>query len=406
MSESPEARPTLSQQRINELDIYRGFAIFGIFMVNILVMNVSFAYRGEWEAEQFGWLQQASFFVLETFFYSKFFAIFSLLFGMGVALQIDRALEKGQYKTSFFIRRFGSLFLFGVAHVLFIWSGDILHLYGMCGFLLLLFFKLPTRALLWSAILVFLFPFYSKLFEVFVTWLEFDYSTPLSTLSREEIFELKHHGSYWSGIKLRLKEYAFAMGLIYSGIAPVALSMMLLGGYLVKKGFLHNISSWVDRVKVPLFIVLAVLLVFRFTLIYWVIPSFDIPFGSALSITLYTFYQLSDILLSLSFLWTLTYLLRSPLLRRLIAPLRHVGRTAFSNYIMQSVLGYLIMRTFNGYESFSAAQCILIVIMVFVAQVLLSKLWLSYFQFGPLEWCWRCISYMKILPIKKTTIDS
>lgn len=210
--------PTASVQRIQELDVFRGFAILGIFMVNILVMNVAFVYRGDWEAEQSGILQRISLFILETFFYSKFFTMFSLLFGMGVALQIERAKAKGIYNPSFFLRRFSSLFIFGVLHILFLWAGDILHLYGMLGFLLMIFFQASPRFLLWSSIVIFSFPFFSEIFEYIMSWISYDYSAPLASLTRNEIIELKHHGSYWSGIILRLKEYSFASALIYAEI--------------------------------------------------------------------------------------------------------------------------------------------------------------------------------------------
>lgn len=394
--------PTPKSDRINELDIFRGFAILGIFMVNILVMNVSFAYRGEWEAEQTGWLQRGSFFVLETVFYSKFFTIFSFLFGAGVALQIQRTKQKGNYSNTFFLRRFGTLFLFGIIHILFIWSGDILHLYGMLGLLLLLFFRASGKVLLWSAAVVFFFPFYTLIFEQIVEWLSFDYSIPLASLSRQDIFELKHHGSYLSGIILRLKEYAFAMGLIYSGITPVALTMMLLGGYVVKMDWLENIYNRLIKIRPYLLGALVILLIYRFILLYWISPSFEIPFGSTLSITLTIFFQLSDIVISFTLLWLIGYLCNKGVFKQLLSPLQYVGRMALSNYISQSVIGYLIMRTFNGYEYFSAFGCILLVLGVYSVQIILSKLWLTKFMFGPLEWLWRCISYMKLLPIKKS----
>lgn len=394
--------PTPKSDRINELDIFRGFAILGIFMVNILVMNVSFAYRGEWEAEQTGWLQRGSFFVLETVFYSKFFTIFSFLFGAGVALQIQRAKQKGNYSNTFFLRRFVTLFLFGIMHILFIWSGDILHLYGMLGLLLLLFFRGSAKVLLWSATVVFFFPFYTIIFEQIVEWLSFDYSVPLASLSREDIFELKHHGSYLSGIILRLKEYAFAMGLIYSGITPIALTMMLLGGYVVKMGWLENIYNRLIKIRPYLLGALVILMIYRFILLYWISPSFEIPFGSTLSITLTIFFQLSDIVISFTLLWLIGYLWNKGVFKQLLSPLQYVGRMALSNYISQSVIGYLIMRTFNGYEYFSAFGCIILVLGVYSIQIILSKLWLAKFMFGPLEWLWRCISYMKLLPIKKS----
>lgn len=392
--------PTKTDKRIQELDLFRGFAILGIFMVNILVMNVSFVYRFNWEAEQTGWLQEISFFVLETFFYSKFFAIFSLLFGVGVALQIQRMKERGTFQNSFFLRRFGSLFLFGILHILFIWSGDILHLYGLMGFALLLFFRGSARFLLWSAIVVFAFPFYGFVYQTIIDWLSLDYSGLLPELSREAILELKHHGSYSSGIVLRLKEYGFAMELILAGIAPVAFSMMLLGGYFVKKGWLNNLYDRLIKVRFYLFGFLLILVTFRFILIYGLLPNFEIPRGSALSIFFYTMYQLSDVSLSLSFLWILGYCWNKGYFQWILTQLQFVGKMAFTNYILQSILGYIIMRTLNGYEFFSVFQCILLVLGIYIIQIIFSKWWLSKYLFGPLEWIWRCISYWKILPIR------
>lgn len=365
-------------------------------------MNASFMYRGEWVREQTGAIQAIALFILANFFFSKFFVIFSLLFGMGVALQIAKSKSDGQFSNAFFLRRIGSLFVFGLAHTLFLWSGDILHIYGFFVFFLLFFFRFSTRTVLWLAILIFLFPFYHILFVEVIEWVEFDYEAPLSTLSREELLELKHNGSYLSGIRLRLKEYLFVMSFVYSGIAPTALAMMLLGGYLVKKGFLEIISSWVDRTKVYLFISAFALLIYRFVLLYWVVPTFDIQFGSAASIILMTFFSLSDLSLSLLFLWIIAALMRSVKWQKILSPLSYVGRTALSNYILQSVLGYLIMRTFNGYEYFSAASCIALVVLIFSFQMVLSKFWLSRFKFGPLEWLWRCVSYKRFLTIRKS----
>ena len=191
------------------------------------------------------------------------------------------------------------------------------------------------------------------------------------------------------------------MGLIYSGITPVALSMMLLGGYVVKKDYLSNIYGQLMEIKPYLLAALGILLVYRFILMYWALPNFEIPHGSALSITLMTFFQLSDVVISFSLLWLIGYLWNKGLAKKILSPLRFVGRMALSNYIFQSVMGYLIMRTFDGYEYFSAFGCILLVLGIYLIQIVLSKIWLSKFQFGPLEWLWRCISYMKWLPIAK-----
>jgi uncharacterized protein len=393
--------PISGQNRIQELDIFRGFAIFGIFMVNILVMDISFVYRGDWVTEQTGWIQDIPRFILEEFFFGKFFTIFSFLFGVGVALQIAKAKEKGSFSNSFFIRRFFSLFAFGVAHILFLWSGDILHIYGALGFLLLAFFRLKAKSLIWIAAIIFLFPFYFQLVEWLINnQLGFDHMAPLTEFSREELADLKHNGSYLSGISLRLKEYSFVMIYVYAAMIPAALAMMLLGGAFVKKGMLVNTREWVRRGRVVMPLAFVVFLAYRIILLYYVKPNFDVIPGSGLATFLMTIYYAADLIISLCYLWFIAFLLQRNFWQSILSPLANVGRTALSNYILQSFLGYLIMRTFNGYDSLSLAECVLVVLVIFIAQIFISKWWLSRFKYGPLEWLWRCISYWKILPIR------
>lgn len=392
-------QPVLGKKRIVALDYYRGFAILGIFMVNILVMNVSFAFREEWEAEQTCWLNQATFFILQTVFYSKFFAIFSLLFGMGIALQIQKTSNKS---TFFFLKRFGTLFIFGIMHILFIWSGDILHLYALLGILLLFFFKLPARYVLWSAIFIFLFPFFRDIINWFLNYLSFDNYSYITSYTREDLIELKRNGSYWSGVKLRIKEYSFALQILHAYIAPVALSLMLVGGYIVKKGIVFNLQKFAQRITKPLLITTGVLIIYRFTLLYYILPVHEPEWGSLLSITLHTIYQLSDVAISFLLLWTLTMLYHKKYMVKVLSPLKYVGRMAFTNYILQSVFGYIMMRTFGYYETFSVFECFILVLFFFGIQVVLSKMYLKYFKFGPLEWLWRVLSYGKLFSIKKS----
>ena len=391
-------QPVSGKKRIAELDYYRGFAILGIFMVNILVMNVSFAFRQDWEAEQMGWLNRSTFFILETVFYSKFFATFSLLFGMGIALQLQNTSNKS---ILFFIRRLGALLVFGLLHILFIWSGDILHLYALLGLLLLLFFRLQAKYLLWIAIVIFLFPYFGKLVDWILGSLSIIPERALDDHSRKDLIELYRNGSYSSGVQLRIKEYVFALKLVLAYIAPVAFSMMLLGGYLVKKGIVYRLRSFALEITKPLLICTSILLVYRFVLIYYILPNHAPEWGSMLSITLHTIFQLSDISISVLLLWSLTMLLHQKYFTKMLSPLKYVGRMAFSNYILQSVFGYIVMRTFGFYEKLSVFECFVLVLLFFGFQVVISKFYFNYFKFGPLEWLWRVVSYWKILPLLK-----
>jgi len=393
--------PTQNTDRIQQLDIFRGFAIFGIFMVNILVMNISFVYRGDWLTTQVGWVQDIPRVILEEFFYGKFFTIFSFLFGVGVALQIGKAKKSGRFSNAFFIWRFGSLFVFGLAHILFIWSGDILHIYGALGFLLLFLFRLKANAMAIVALLIFLFPYYFETFKLIVNDLMgYDHMAPLAAYSRQELVDLKHNGSFISGILLRLKEYSFLMQYVYSSMIPAALAMMLLGGFCYKKGILNDINAWVKKARIIMPIGFILFLAYRILILYYIKPNYEIEPGSNLAKFLMTIYYSADLVISLSYLWFLALLLQYNFWKKIFSPIAFVGRMALTNYIMQSALGYLIMRTFNGYDSFSIAQCVLIVMVIYTVQIPLSKFWLSRFKLGPLEWFWRCISYGKLLPIK------
>lgn len=400
--------PTSSTSRILPLDVFRGFAILGIFMVNILVMNVSFTFREDWLMEVSNVFESTGklneflyYWILELFFFSKFFPIFSFLFGIGVALQIRSLREKKKASATFLTRRFIALFLFGALHIVFIWSGDILHLYAIFGFILMLLYRANTVIILLTAAALFCFPYFDEIYTFFCEYFSATPKNDLTELSRQQILDIKTGGSFYADMQLRFAEYLFFIDVIVMFVIPVALPMALLGLYIVKKGIIDRIDSFVNNIRIPFLILFVVLMTYRFTFRYWIWESFDIEFGSMLSFTLWSIYILSEIMLSFSYLILIVLFLRSKLGKKLLLPLQFVGRMAFTNYILQSVIGYLIMQTFGLYESFSVVDCILIVLVVFACQIPLSWFWLKHFKYGPLEWLWRCISYWKILPIKK-----
>lgn len=392
--------PTSQPQRIHEIDILRGFAIWGIFMVNILVMNCAFTFRFEWEMAQTHWLDQAAMVFQNLFTFSKFFPIFSFLFGLGVALQLQKMKEIGTYTRAFFIRRFFALFIFGVCHILFIWSGDILHLYAIFGFLLLLFFKLPPKTMFITGIFILLFPYFGWVLETLLTTLNINVTEGLAVISKEEVIRLKNEGSYASGIPLRIKEYSFLSIFLYTELGPMSLFMALTGGFVVRTGILTRLPEFLKKMTVPILIVAPLFLAYHIVLIYFIMPNHQFVHGSFISIFLATLYMLSNIVMAFFYLWLFARVFQTNWGKKLLSPLRHLGRMAFTNYIMQSVIAYIFMRTVGWYMQLSASECILFVSVTFIVQVFLSKLWLSKFKFGPLEWLWRCISYWKILPIK------
>ncbi|MBN7816109.1 DUF418 domain-containing protein [Algoriphagus sp. YJ13C] len=116
---------------------------------------------------------------------------------------------------------------------------------------------------------------------------------------------------------------------------------------------------------------------------------------------------LSDLAFGLFYLWLLAYLYYFTSWKKLIKPFKYPGKMALTNYILQSVIGLFLFSSIGlgWYEKLSPVQTFLLAIGVFIFQWFYSKLWLSYFQYGPLEWLWRCFTYQKFFPIKKNQIE-
>lgn len=121
------------------LDVYTGFAILGIFVVNIVIMNSTFLNQDEFAQQWTSSLDIPIQKVLQLFFYTKFFPIFSLLFGLRISMQAVKLSERGKLTKAFFFRRIFFLFVFGVLHILLLWSGDILNMYALLGLLTVFF---------------------------------------------------------------------------------------------------------------------------------------------------------------------------------------------------------------------------------------------------------------------------
>ena len=144
-------RPVSAAERVSWIDALRGFALLGIIVANLESSMLRFLLPGN--GHDLGPL--ASLNVPFEFFESaliqgKFYSIFSFLFGLGFSIQMMRAAERGGEFGAFFRRRLAALLLIGVVHA-FIWLGDILTLYALCGFVLLPFRTRSDRTILWWA---------------------------------------------------------------------------------------------------------------------------------------------------------------------------------------------------------------------------------------------------------------
>ena len=151
----PVLAPTQQVERIQIVDILRGFALFGILLVNMALFSRPFQSILFPADPSMPWYDRAAEWLIHTLAEGKFYAMFSLLFGLGMVLLMERIQARGGRFVPLYVRRLLALLLIGLVHAFLIWPGDILILYALVGFPLILFRKARPRTLLiWAVILI------------------------------------------------------------------------------------------------------------------------------------------------------------------------------------------------------------------------------------------------------------
>lgn len=394
--------PTKANNRIELLDIYRGFAIFGIFVVNIVIMNSTFLNQDEFAKQWTSNIDQLSGKILQLFFYTKFFPIFSLLFGLGISMQAVKLIEKNNFRFAFLARRMLFLFIFGVLHIILLWSGDVLNLYAILGLLVAIFIKKSNKLILTLSAIILTFPFYDQLFEHVFELINFHPEIHLSQHTGETVNQVIKNGTYLQGVELRLLEYLSNIPMLFGFLGPIALSMFLLGLYLGKNKVYDFMELYIKKIKYPMVFITIITNIYRILFLF-LLTKLEIYKVEHLRTILIKLMVVSDVIMGLFYLWLIGWLWYNTKWRSILSPLKYVGRMALTNYIMQSFIGLILFSSigFKLYETLSPSKTLITAILVFIFQVVFSRIWLTYFKFGPLEWVWRCLTYQKVLPIKK-----
>lgn len=396
-----------NQDRIQVLDVLRGFALAGILIINamsILAVNGSTpAFTVDIPVAD-RTLQDLILFFIE----SKFFTLFSLLFGIGFAIQIQSAEKQGNAFLPRISRRMAGLLIFGLLHVLLLWDGDILVIYAITGTLLILFRKttfsrirqwvvslLAVPGALVLAILV-----YTLIVRLSAsgaeTFAKSDASLAKEFANTDTTQKLLQSG-FIEGIAERIHTYLELSPLLFSRI-PTVLAMFLIGLYLGRSNFIRQLPEKIEILKKVCIWGLTV----GFSLMFLIVAGTKfLPAVSAL-IAIIEDQYLAGPILCLGYASSITLAFLKNPTRKIYGFFSKVGRMALTNYLTQSLVltllaygwGLGLALKLNGF------QVLGISVLLYVAQVILSGLWLSKFKYGPFEWIWRCITYWKILSIR------
>ncbi|MCI0630035.1 MAG: DUF418 domain-containing protein [Phycisphaerales bacterium] len=415
------------------LDVLRGFALLGI-----LVMNIPWFARSEsafFNPTLGGGFEGANYavwLVSHLVFDMKMWSIFSMLFGAGMLIFTERAMAAGRRPAGLYFRRVGWLLVFGLLHAYLLWSGDILFSYAICGAVVYLFRRLRPRALIVSAgvflaIGVAISVMEGQFFEsardaarsaeaalaegktpseseqaMLEAWRELERGfAPDDEANAEEA--AAYLGSYWDLFQVRAADSIFMQTFLFpTMIFWRAMGMMLLGMALWKWKVLSGSCS--TRLYLNM---AAVGYVVGLPLIYWgarqiQAHEFDIV---AMFKSDWVFNYVGSILVALGHIGAIMLLWRSGAVSRVLRALAPVGQMALTNYLTHSVLCSIIFYGwgFGLWGSLTRVQTAGIVVAIWVFQVIVSNVWLRHFRYGPAEWLWRSLTYLKLQPVRRTS---
>lgn len=384
------AAPTVEASRIVALDVLRGFALYGVFLVNAYVSAVPMRVamtpppQGSSISEVLAWM------VFDSLLVTKFVAIFSFLFGMGLMLQYQRAEQLGLPFTWLYLRRLAILAVMGLIHGLLLFEGDILFVYACFGFLLFLCRGASAGTLVKIALL----PLTIGL-ALTLTWIVLGYDGWPSSLDEFEVKaeQARRSGSLFDVLPIRRWEYVGWLILsCFSSFNWRVVGLFFLGAAFSKQGLVNPSYSQLHRQMALIGLVIGGLLESGGSVVTLMLDQPPVAVRAVLGVM----DEVGSLVLSAGYVGAVLWLVHLLPLGWIQLGFAAVGRTALSNYILQSVLMNLIFMAFGLglYQQLSRAEVLVWMSAIFAIQMGVSALWLKRFQQGPLEWVWRKLTYL------------
>ena len=415
--------PTPSGNRIVALDVLRGFALLGILVVNITGFSGVAAIDLEWT----GFADQAVQGATKFFFTSKFFSTFTMLFGIGFALQIARLEEKTDHYLWTYGRRLSVLFLFGMAHL--VLKTDLISWYAICGALLLLFRRVSLKALLLWALLLMPLPFLQVAIvstlataesssQVVEEAEQFEQQTEQQIEIENDDTDSAFGWNNYTGerairvfsegdlaevltfnIQFHVNRYTSSwVNYLWDILGP--LPIMLVGVYIGRRRILERIQDEIPLLRKAC----------------WLSLGFGIGgtwFSQALLATTTAWnpwvWFASNVLFTLA-AWSMALgygagivlLIQHDFWKKCLAPLQAVGRMALTNYLLQTLICTTLFYSYGLglYGKVGPAATALLAMAIYLFQAALSLLWIRRFRFGPAEWLWRSATYGRLQPMR------
>jgi uncharacterized protein len=383
-------QPIEDSKRTAIVDILRGWALLGVVLGNY----IDYYYIGLPNSSN---IKNSFSEILSGlnyyFFAAKSWTLLSILFGYGFAILIQNIRDKEKSPIIFFAWRMLLLFILSFINSAF-WLGDILKDYAFLGLILLFFYKSTAKTILGFSFIFFI---TIPIVTGYVNTLE--YAVP-DVFSEPVYLQLYHSTNWFDVFKYNLlgTYYGQMVNLGYAITAHIVMfSCMLLGFYIQKINFFDRLTEFEKKIKKIFYISLALALC--------LISIFEIVISKKLVFPTY-FRPGFWLVLSTMFLIAsgISLLYSHNKLKTLFDYFRLSGKMTLTNYMIQNTIAFLI---FSGaglqlYNTMPFWFYFVLAISVFIIQLFLSKWWLTKFNYGPVEWVWRVLSYRKMFSFKKT----
>jgi uncharacterized protein len=424
--------PVSSAERLRMLDVLRGAALLGIALMNIVFSGLpiaAYANPNLWGGNDP--LNVGILAVQWVLFDGKMRALFSMMFGAGIVLFMQRALERDNSvrATDLLLRRMLWLILFGALHGWLIWAGDILYAYGLYGLLLVPMRNVrPRRQLITAGVFLVLLSaaVVGQGFSQRSTRNEAMAARAVEAQGKPLTKEQQDAKKEWDEIynrvlpsKEKLQEeidnYRKGYGGVMTQRVPVMRQLNFVPVY-----FPGGVDIWALMLIGMALFKLGVLQGERSTGFYLRLAAAGYGFGIVVnSLSTYgmitsnydiiatTFwnapYELGRVAVALGHASLVILIARGEWMRWLTDRLAAVGQMAFSNYISHSIIYALFfyapgLRMFGQLQRY---QLYYVVLGMWILSLAWSPIWLRYFRFGPLEWCWRSLTYWQRQPMRR-----
>ncbi|HEY3927981.1 MAG TPA: DUF418 domain-containing protein [Candidatus Koribacter sp.] len=397
------AGPVSLSERILFIDVLRGMALFGILAANIRAFFAPIEAYGYIQVLYPGRADVIAQWFVDAFIQVKFITIFSFLFGMGFAIQMSRAEEKGAKFLSFYPRRLLALALFGIIHGILIWGGDILLTYALSGAILLLFRKRQQKTLLWWAGSLFSLPIMVNSVLLIVWLLKHPKRLAPDAPNLQKIHDIVGiyaHGPVSQMLAQNWKTWIHELPVQLFAI--YAFALFALGMWTWRSGIVQNL----DRYKPVLKKVCAWCLPIGLALNFFIATANSLNHPGQISYMSWAAQAITLVgahILSAGYISGLALIFLDGKKRRYVVPFAAVGRMALTDYLMQSVCMTLLFYHYTTglYGRVGPAIGWSVTIVFFSAQVVFSNWWLKSHRFGPMEWLWRGMTYGKFPSMTK-----